>query len=90
MGAMVRDFPARQSCTVGHAPDAPPFLYPHFTLEDITMAYTPQPTRYTVNHRIMRDYEDANLYWQVHGGVLMEKIDGLPAHVLQSKPLTSQ
>jgi acyl-CoA hydrolase len=54
------------------------------------MAYTPQPTRYTVNHRIMRDYEDANLYWQVHGGVLMEKIDGLPAHVLQSKPLTSQ
>jgi acyl-CoA hydrolase len=43
--------------------------------------------RYTVNGRIMRDYEDANLYWQVYGGTLMEKLDRMtPAHVLQTKP----
>ena len=45
-------------------------------------------TRYTVNGRIMRDYQDALLYWEARGGVLMEKLDGLPAHVLCIKPLT--
>ena len=57
-------------------------------------AYNPRPEgkypSYTVNGRIMRGYEDANQYWQVHGGVMMEKLDAMtPAHVLQQKPLTS-
>jgi hypothetical protein len=46
-----------------------------------------EPT-YTVNGRIFKtDYQTANMYWQLRGGVLMEKVDGLPAHVLQMRPL---
>jgi hypothetical protein len=45
--------------------------------------------KYEVNDRPMRDWEDAQMYWQVYGGTLMEKIDWMtPWHVLQSKPLT--
>ena len=47
--------------------------------------------KYTVNNRVCTSYEDANLYWQVYGGVLMEKIDHMtPWHVLQTKPLTQE
>jgi hypothetical protein len=46
--------------------------------------------KYEVNRRPMRDWEDAKIYLQVHGGTLMEKIDAMtPWHVLQSKPKTS-
>jgi hypothetical protein len=47
--------------------------------------------KYTVNGRIMKDYNDASDYWTVHGGVMMEKLDNMtPAHVLQEKPLSSK
>lgn len=46
---------------------------------------------YTVNGRIFgTDYNTANMYWQIRGGVLMEKVPGLPAHVLQMRPLESR
>jgi hypothetical protein len=45
--------------------------------------------RYEVNHRPIRNRKDAQMYWQVYGGVLMEKIDAMtPWHVLQTKALT--
>jgi hypothetical protein len=41
--------------------------------------------KYEVNGRSMRDWEDAQMYWRVYGGVLMEKIDAMtPWHVLCS------
>ncbi len=45
--------------------------------------------QYTVNGRTFgKDYETANMYWQLRGGVLMEKLDSMtPAHVLQTKPI---
>ena len=43
--------------------------------------------QYTVNgKKFGTDYETANMYWKIHGGVLMEKIDHMtPSHVLQKK-----
>ena len=39
--------------------------------------------KYEVNNRIMRNWEDALLYWSIYGGVLMEKLDHMtPWHVL--------
>lgn len=41
---------------------------------------------YSVNGRTFATYAEANLYWQVKGGNLIEHLDRLtPAHVLQSK-----
>lgn len=50
---------------------------------------TAQYPQYTVNGKTFgSDYETANMYWQNHGGTLMEKLDHMtPAHVLQSKPV---
>lgn len=51
-------------------------------------ASTKKYPQYTVNGRVMLDYQDANLYWQVYGGTMMQKIDCMtPWHVLQSKPM---
>jgi acyl-CoA hydrolase len=50
------------------------------------MANAPIYPQYTVDGKVMRDYEDANLYWTVYGGVLMQKLDQMtPWHVLQTK-----
>lgn len=47
--------------------------------------------QYEVNGRIMRDYADAQQYWEVHGGTMMETLDNMtPGYVLQEKPLTSK
>src|SRR5271154_398921 len=47
--------------------------------------------KYTVNGRIMKDYNDASDYWTVHGGTMMEKLDQMtPAHVLQEKPMANK
>jgi hypothetical protein len=47
---------------------------------------TNQPyPKYEVNHKVMRDWNDALFYWMVYGGVLMEKLDVMtPWHVLRS------
>jgi hypothetical protein len=46
--------------------------------------------RYNVNGKDFgTSYELANMYWQVNGGTLMEKLDQMtPSHVLQQKELT--
>ena len=55
------------------------------------MDYIRKEATYTVNGRIFKeDYQTANMYWQLRGGVLMEKVEGLPAHVLQMRPLESE
>lgn len=62
--------------------------------ESLARAKTAAPQgypKYTVNGRIMKDYKDANDYWTVHGGTMMEKLDNMtPAHVLQEKPMASK
>jgi len=47
---------------------------------------TMQYPQYTVNgKKFGTDYETANMYYKVNGGVLMEKLDPMtPWHVLQS------
>jgi hypothetical protein len=41
--------------------------------------------KYEVNGKVMRDYDDARLYFAIYGGVMMEKLDCMtPWHVLQS------
>ena len=44
--------------------------------------------QYEVNRKVFgTDYTTASMYWQLHGGILMEKLDHLtPWHVLQTKP----
>jgi len=42
-----------------------------------------------VNGRVCTSYEDANRYWEAKGGIMMEKLEGLPAHVLRERPLES-
>lgn len=48
--------------------------------------------QYTVNGKMFgSDYKTANMYWQLNGGDLIEKLDHMtPAHVLQSKPLEAK
>ena len=42
--------------------------------------------KYEVDRRRMRDLEDAQMYLEVHGGTLMEKIDAMtPWHVLYGR-----
>ena len=45
-----------------------------------------QYPQYTVNgHVFGTEYQSANLYWSVYGGVMMEKLDCMtPWHVLKS------
>ena len=44
--------------------------------------------QYEVNRKVFgTDYTTASMYWQLHGGILMEKLDHLtPWYVLQTKP----
>ena len=48
-----------------------------------------QYPQYEVNHKVFgQDYATANIYWQLNGGILMEKLDSMtPWHVLQSKEI---
>lgn len=42
--------------------------------------------KYEVNRRVFPTYEDALVYWEVHGGILMQKLDSMtPWHVLCQK-----
>lgn len=48
-------------------------------------------TYWTVNGRKFTSYKEAKLYFDVHGGCLMEKLDRFTAaYVLQSKPFTQK
>jgi hypothetical protein len=52
------------------------------TMIQISRAQYP---KYEVNGKVMRDYNDARLYFSIYGGVMMEKLDQMtPWHVLQS------
>jgi len=54
------------------------------------LAHDDRKARYTVNGKMFGcDYATANVYWQIHGGILMEKLDSMtPWHVLRESPLT--
>jgi hypothetical protein len=50
--------------------------------------YPKEFPKYEVNDRPMPNWEYALMYWQVYGGVLMEKLDAMtPWHVLQTSEL---